>query len=106
MKYTTDQLELIAIMFRTQFADKTLVEVFPACGDYDCFNIKIGDLGIRRGRFSYERDVDFYDCDNDSWVISFRYVHDRMMFSTLSLPHIPIDDIVKVLNFEDKIGEK
>jgi hypothetical protein len=106
MKYTTEQLELIAIMFRTQFGDKTLKEVFPVCDD-DCrFDIKIGDLGIRRGRFSYGNDVDFYDCDNDSWVISFRYVHDRMMFSTLSLPHIPIDDIVKILNFEDKIGEK
>ena len=106
MKYTTEQLELIAIMFRTQFGDKTLKEVFPDCIKDGSFDIKIGDLGIRRGRFSYERDVDFYDCDNDSWVISFRYVHDRMMFSTLSLPHIPIDDIVKVLNFEDKIGEK
>ena len=29
-----------------------------------------------------------------------------IMFSTLSLPHIPIDDIVKILNFEDNIGEK
>ena len=29
MKYTTDQLELIAIMFKIQFRDKTFKELFP-----------------------------------------------------------------------------
>jgi hypothetical protein len=29
MKYTLDQLELIAIMFQIQFGDKTFREIFP-----------------------------------------------------------------------------
>lgn len=106
MKYTTDQLELIAIMFKIQFADKTVKEVFPICSDDARYDIKIGELRIRRGLFSYEHDVDFVDDTIRKWVISFRYEYEFLMFNNPILPRIPIDDIVKILNFEDNIGEK
>lgn len=110
MKYTTDQLELIAIMFRTQFADKTLVEVFPEVfrgNGYNIkiFNIKIGELGILRGRLLFERDVDLIDEKIGGWLISFRYGFEYMVFNKQDAPTVLIDDIVKMLNFEDKIGE-
>ena len=58
MKYTIDQLELIAIMFKIQFGEKTLDEAFS---EKDCvYKGKIKDLKIERcGMFIC--DINFYN---------------------------------------------
>lgn len=56
MKYTVDQLELIAIMFKTQFGEKTLDEVFKI--QSSIYKGKIEDLKIKRCD-TFKGDINF-----------------------------------------------
>lgn len=103
MNYTTDQLELIAVMFRIQYSDKTLNEIFPQLENDPIFNIKLSELEISKPAVGaeYENDIDLR---HNGHLICY-FSHDNKKFLILNLHHyaFTIDDIVKMLNFEDKI---
>jgi hypothetical protein len=98
MKYTVDQLELIAIMFKTQFGEKTLDEVFKI--QSSIYKGKIKDLKIKR-------------CDTFKGDINFSYPNNnvQMFFGPEKLfiygegmnEYGHPDQIVKLLDFTDKI---
>lgn len=102
MKYTTDQLELIAIMFKIQFANKTVGDFFP--NHYVELEKKI-TLGEMETKVSLlYRDINFNSFGKCVFWFS---NHDQCMRSfDGNCVRIPIDDIVKMMSFEDKIQVK
>ena len=99
MKYTTDQLELIAIMFRIQFADKTVGDFFPNhCNELEK-KITLGEMETEVSLLY--RDINFNRFGKCVFWFS---NHDQCMRSfTGNSVHIPITDIVKMVSFEDKV---
>lgn len=99
MKYTTEQLELIASLFKIQFADKTVGDFFP--NHWIELEKKI-TLGETETEVSFlHRDINFNRFGKCVFWFS---NHDQCMRSfTGNSVHIPIADIVKMLSFEDKI---
>lgn len=98
MKYTTEQLELIAMMLKIQFADKTVGDFFPDCLGESIKNIKIGKMKIRVSEVW--RDIDF--CYDDRFVFWFSLSEQSVRIRGHAT-RIPITDIIKMLSFEDKI---
>ena len=98
MKYTTDQLGLIAILFKIQFADKTVGDFFPDCSDESPNNFRIGEMDIDVS--ITWKDIDFRY--NDRFVFWFS-LSEQSMRVRRSYRRIPIIDIVKMLSFEDKV---
>ena len=98
MKYTTDQLELIAILFKIQFADKTVGDFFPECSYELRNNFRIGETNI--GVSTMWKDIDFWY--NDRFVFWFSLSEQTMRVHSFNR-FIPITDIVKMLSFEDKV---
>ena len=97
MKYTTDQLGLIASLFKIQFSDKTVGDFFPNHWNELEKNIRIGEMNI--GVSMLFRDINFVY--NNKCIFWF-FVRDQCMCSFYDL-RIPIADIVKMLSFEDKV---
>lgn len=102
MKWTVDQIKLIAIMFKIQYADKTLGEVFPGCR---CSENLIGDMLIKDSAF--DGDIIFvFSLEIETRVA-------RMVSSTGKIYIISpngywmvdkkIEELVNMLNFEDKV---
>ena len=102
MTITIEQIWLIATMFQIQYGDKTLFELF-GCGNSD---VKIKEYEFQQNGFNLNLmngrddaawfvlgDFDGYwfavrRSDNDDTDGNFKY---------------PLSDIVKMLNFEDKV---
>ena len=98
MKYTVDQLELIAIMFKIQFGEKTLEEVFQK-KDYG-YKGKIKDLYLNRCD-TFKSDINFYDSLGD---IQMNFSPNKVfIYGEEADEVIPPDLIVKMLDFTDKI---
>lgn len=98
MKYTTDQLELIAILFKIQFADKTVGDFFTECSYKLLNNNRIGEMDI--GVSAMWKDIDF--SYNDQFVFWFSLSEQAMRVRS-SNRCIPITDIIKMMSFEDKV---
>ena len=101
MKYTTDQLELIAIMFKIQFADKTVGDFFP-----DHWNVLRKQIII--GETQIQTEVSFKYCDINfnhfgKCVFWISVLDQRMFTFDENCKSIHIVDIVKMLSFEDKV---
>lgn len=102
MKWTIDQIKLIAIMFKIQYADKTLGEVFPGCR---CSENLIGDVLITNSVF--DGDILFV------FGLEIQTLVARMKSSTgkfymLGSNGCPMEDkkieeLVNMLNFGDKV---
>lgn len=98
MKYTVDQLELIAIMFKTQFGEKTLDEVFQR---KDCdYKGKIEDLYLKRCRI-YIYDINFYDRRGE--IQMYFNPEKIIIYGEKKGEDIQPDFIVKMLDFKDKV---
>ena len=98
MKYTVDQLELIAIMFKTQFGEKTLDEVFKI--QSSIYKGKIEDLKIKRCD-TYKGDINFYGPAND--IKMYFNSHKIIVCGTGLRTEAHPDQIVKLLDLTDKI---
>jgi hypothetical protein len=100
MKYTLDQLELIAIMFQIQFGDKTFREIFPKL-KYTKHEGTINELTINHN----DGDVNFLLYQNlVAYFCLRRYVF--VIFGDENPAvgyHTKIEEIVKMLNFNDKV---
>lgn len=100
MKYTTDQLELIAMMFKIQFADKTVGDFFPDHRNVLRKQIIIGETQI-------QTEVSFKYCDINfnhfGQCVFWFSANDQCMCTFADSVRIPIIDIVKMLSFEDKV---
>lgn len=100
MKYTLDQLELIAIMFKIQFGNKTFREIFPSLKDIKhkgtinelTINHNDGDVNF----VSNQEFVAFINPRTYKFII-FDYDIHKKHYCT------KIEKIVKMLNFEDKV---
>ena len=99
MKYTTEQLELIAMMFKIQFADKTVGDFFPDISGESKKNIKIGEMQTEVSVMY--RDLNFNHFGK--CVFWFSVQDQRMCTFGGDFKRIPIVDIVKMLSFEDKV---
>ena len=107
MNYTTEQLELIAIMFKIQHGEKTVGDIFS---DYRMLNdsklkdVKIDELNIGKTGF-ITRYVNFFH--NGELIMWFSCICQELCpvlgICDIIAPGIPIDDIIKMLSFEDKI---
>ena len=100
MKYTLDQLELIAIMFKIQFGDKTFKDIFPNL-KYSRHEGTINELTINHN----DGDVNFvsnrsYFAFVDPITNTFVVLSGANRGENL---YTKIENIVKMLNFEDKI---
>lgn len=98
MNYTVDQLELIAIMFKTQFGEKTLDEVFQRkdCG----YKGKIEDLHLKRCS-TYIYDINFYDRRGE--IQMYFNPEKIIIYGEKKGEDIQPDFIVKMLDFKDKV---
>ena len=99
MKYTLDQLELIAIMFKIQFGDKTFKEIFPDL-KYSRHEGTINELTINHN----DGDVNFVS--NRSYFAFIDPITNTFMVLNGNEDvnyYTKIENIVKMLNFEDKI---
>ena len=99
MKYTLDQLELIAIMFKIQFGDKTFKEIFPDL-KYSKHEETISELTINH----IDGDVNFVL--NRSYAAFIDPITNTFIVLSGGMGenfYIKIENIVKMLNFEDKV---
>ena len=103
MNYTTEQLELIAIMFKIQHGEKTVGDFFPDCEYESLKNIKIDELFISTETDDVLRDVNFLYKEN--LIMWFSYYNQVLhpIFGIYDDFDIPIDNIIKMLSFGDKI---
>jgi hypothetical protein len=98
MKYTTEQLELIAMMFKIQFADKTVGDFFPNHWNELEKKINIGEMETGVSLLSH--DINF----NHFGICIFWFsANDQCMCTFADSVRIPIIDIVKMLSFKDKV---
>lgn len=99
MKYTTEQLELIAMMFKIQFADKTVGDFFPDHWSEIEKKINIGEM--ETGVSLLYRDINF----NHLGKCVFWFSVNGQCMCTFggNDVRIPITDIVKMMSFEDKV---
>lgn len=109
MKYTREQLMLIAIMLKNQHGDKTFKDLF---GDMKyTYNGKIEDLSIRDYILDYRLVTLYSDAKPIAVFLSNEFGNDlifnigELMSVSESQDKIKIDikRIVDLLNFEDKI---
>lgn len=98
MKYTVDQLELIAIMFKTQFGEKTLDEVFKI--QSSIYKGKIEDLKIKRCDI-FKGDINFYDRRGE--IQMYFNPEKIIIYGEKKGEDIQPDFIVKMLDFKDKV---
>lgn len=98
MKYTVDQLELIAIMFKTQFGEKTLDEVFKI--QSSIYKGKIKNLKIKRCD-TFKGDINFYGPNND--IQMYLGPEKLFVYGEGMDEYAHPDQIVKMLDFTDKI---
>lgn len=100
MKYTLDQLELIAIMFKVQFGDKTFKELFPDL-EHTRHERKINELDIVRinneASFMLGRTV----CAFFGLYLNGLYIFNDLP-GTIAY-HTKIENVINMLNFKDKI---
>lgn len=103
MIHTLEQNVLIAMLFKSQFGDKTLKELFPEIPD-GYYRGLIGDLHIQTEYLCY----DFVFLMNEVDVaVAFLPFHNEDKFVVWNPYganyHIPIERVIGLLNFEDKI---
>lgn len=99
MKYTLDQLELIATLFKIQFGDKTLEEIFPSTKHTNhqgtigelTIDHTDGDVNFITGRGI----VAYFSSSNYNFFV--RTENETDTYFT------PTENVVKMLNFEDKV---
>ena len=104
MKYTTEQLELIAIMFKIQHGEKTVGDIFPCCRDDQLKDVKIRELVISTQTQGGFYVVDFmYNRKLIMWIYCIEQLLCPVSDVATIEADIPIDDIIKMLSFEDKI---
>ena len=93
---------MIAIMFKIQYGDKTVAELFPQAKIDPCLRIEICELEICKPRPEalYINDIDL----RHNGVLICYFSHSDQKFAICGFgDFVKIDDIVKMLNFEDKI---
>ena len=99
MKYTLDQLELIATLFKIQFGDKTLEEIFPST-KHTNHQGTIGELTIDHT----DGDVNFViDHCIAAYFSSSNYIFYVLAINETDTYFTQIENVVKMLNFEDKV---
>ena len=101
MKWSKEQIILIAVMFKIQFADKTWGEVFPGC---ICSEKLIGDSLIEESIIF--GDITMVDKSITAVVMRLDRMFDRFcIFDLRGNPTVleKIEEFVKMLNFEDKV---
>ena len=103
MKYNQSQLEMIAIMFKMQYGDKTVAELFPQIKNDPILKIELCELEICKPRPEalYKNDIDLRH--NGVLICYFSHVDQKFAICGFGDLHLKIVDIVKMLNFEDKI---
>lgn len=92
---------MIAIMFKIQYGEKTLIELFPQLKIDPSFNFKICELEIHKpeSKAVYKKDIDL----RHNGVLICYFSHPDQKFAICGFGvFVKIDDIVKMLNFEDK----
>jgi hypothetical protein len=103
MKYNQSQLEMIAIMFKIQYGDKTVAELFPQIKNDPILKIELCELEICKPRTEalYKNDIDLRH--NGVLKCYFSQEDQKFLICGFGDLRFKIDDIVKMLNFEDKI---
>lgn len=100
MKYTLNQLELIAVLFKVQYGDKTFKQIFPDL-KYTKHEGTINELTINHD----DGDVNFMS--NRGLVAYFSFRTDYFSIindeSRAKNYRTKTEIIVKMLNFEDKV---
>ena len=98
MNRNVDQLELIAIMFKIQFGEKTLDEVFSR---NDClYKGKIKDFTIKRC-ITFNCDINFYN--KQGKIVMYFGPENLVLPGNDTNRKSPIDQIIQMLDFTDKI---
>jgi len=103
MKYTREQLMLIAIMLKNQHGDKTFRELFKVnCVD----DVKLSDMWLRFGSdidFTYSKTERLLAWISCNWSKSGLNNYIAIPLKGEGFARIDIVDVIKVLSFEDKI---
>lgn len=95
---------MIAIMFKIQYGEKTLNELFPQLNNVPSFNFEMCELEICKPRTEalyYKKDIDLRH--NEVLKCYFSQEDQKFLICGFGDLHLKIVDIVKMLNFEDKI---
>lgn len=94
---------MIAIMFKIQHGEKTLNELFPQLNNVPSFNFEMCELEICKPRPEafYINDIDLRN--NGVLICYFSHVDQKFAICGFGDLRFKIVDIVKMLNFEDKI---
>ena len=94
---------MIAVMFKIQHGEKTLNELFPQLNNDPSFNFEICELEIHKpaSEVLYKNDTDLKH--NGVLICYFSQVDQKFAICGFGDLRLKIVDIVKMLNFEDKI---
>ena len=95
---------MIAVMFKIQHGEKTVAELFPLAKNDPSLKIKICELEICKPRPGalYKNDIDLrYDGE----LMCYFSQEDQLFLWCSGSQHLrlAISNIIKMLNFEDKI---
>lgn len=94
---------MIAVMFKIQYGDKTLNELFPQLNNDPSFNFEMCEMEINKPAYEalYKNDIDLRH--NGVLICYFSHVDQKFALCGFGDLSFKIVDIVKMLNFEDKI---
>lgn len=94
---------MIAVMFKIQHGEKTVAELFPLAKNDPSLKIKIRKLEICKPRTEalYKNDIDLRH--NGVLKCYFSQEDQKFLICGFTNSRITISNIIKMLNFEDKI---
>ena len=95
-KHSAEKVVLLAILFKMQYGDKTIKEVFP---DMSTPNVKISELCIKI----------FEDLTGRTFTVDFEYKKEGIFYVSDHCPNYPgdvvvmVEDFNKLISFEDNV---